>query len=137
MSRWGYKLYYSESIAIEEEGIYRSEQEARKEAVMEMQHIFKLDKERQVPFILQIVCFSDTCPPLGLEMERYSRKEAEEYGTGEYLSFGELKSLAKDKYSEGGDGIYECWDQRTFDEYVKMFGPVSRNKADQLVTLRC
>ena len=136
MTKWGYKLFSFGNLAIKKESIYLSEQEARKEAVKEMCRLFALDKDRQEPFFLQTVCFSDIYPiypPLGLEKERYSRKEAEEFGTGENLSFGELKSIAKDKYNEGGDGVYECWDQRTFDDYVSMFGPISRKTAEHLI----
>ena len=130
MTKWGYRIFSFGSLVLKKDGIYLSEQEARKEGVKAVCGMYTGVGEWQEPFELQTVCYSDMCPPLGLEKERYSRKEAEEYGTGENLSFGELKSLAKDKYSEGGDGIYECWDQKMFDDYVQMFGPISRAKAD-------
>ena len=133
MTKWGYRIFSFGSLVVKKDGIYLSEQEARKEAVKEMCRMFAPDKDREEPFFLQTVCFSDICPPLGLEKERYSRKETEEYGTGENLSFGELKSIAKDKYNEGGDGVYECWDQKTFDDYVQMFGPVSRKTVRHII----
>lgn len=45
------------------------------------------------------------------------------------LSYEELIKYAKEHYTKGGDGIYECWDQRTFDDYVKMFGPITKRIA--------
>lgn len=130
MTKWGYRIFSFGSLIVKKDDIYLSEQEARKDGVKEIHRMYAGVGEWQEPFELQTVCYSDMCPPLGLEKERYSRKEAEEYGTGENLSFGELKSIAKDKYNEGGDGIYECWDQKMFDDYVQMFGPISRAKAD-------
>ena len=45
------------------------------------------------------------------------------------LSYEELMDLARANYSKGGDTVYECWDRRTFDEYVKEFGPITKSKA--------
>lgn len=45
------------------------------------------------------------------------------------LTYDELMKLAIENYSNGGDSTYECWDQRTFDDYVKQFGPITRAKA--------
>lgn len=52
------------------------------------------------------------------------------------VTFEELQKLALKHYNEGGDGIVECWDQNTFDEYVRMFGPISKRAAMRLVLLR-
>lgn len=41
------------------------------------------------------------------------------------LTYNELMELAKEFYNEGGDGIYECWDERTYNEYVQEFGPIT------------
>ena len=45
------------------------------------------------------------------------------------LSYGELIALAKAHYSEGGDGIFECWDERDFDRYVAEFGGITEEIA--------
>lgn len=45
------------------------------------------------------------------------------------MSYDELMAFALAHYNEGGDGVYECWDKRTYDEYVAEFGPVTKSKA--------
>lgn len=45
------------------------------------------------------------------------------------LSYQEFMSLSKQYYNKGGDGYYECWDEQTFNEYVKMFGDITKSKA--------
>lgn len=45
------------------------------------------------------------------------------------LTYEELIEYAKKHYNRGGDGIYECWDKRTFDEYVEQFGPITKRVA--------
>lgn len=45
------------------------------------------------------------------------------------MSYDELMAFALAHYSEGGDGVYECWDKRTYDEYVAEFGPITKSKA--------
>lgn len=45
------------------------------------------------------------------------------------MSYEELMTFALQYYNEGGDGVYECWDKRTFDEYVAEFGPITKRKA--------
>lgn len=45
------------------------------------------------------------------------------------MTYGELIEYAKAHYNKGGDDIYECWDERTFDEYVSMFGTITKSKA--------
>lgn len=52
------------------------------------------------------------------------------------LTFSELIKLAQRHYSEGGDGIVECWDENTFNSYISMFGPITRKTALQLIGLR-
>lgn len=51
------------------------------------------------------------------------------------LSFDEFMALANENYSNGGDSIVECWDERTFNEYVSMFGPVTKGKAMKMFKL--
>ena len=41
------------------------------------------------------------------------------------MTYEELMALAFKHYNEGGDGVYECWDRQTFDEYVAMFGEIT------------
>lgn len=45
------------------------------------------------------------------------------------LSYKELIDYAKAHYTKGGDGVYECWDERTYNEYVELFGPITKRKA--------
>ena len=45
------------------------------------------------------------------------------------LSYEELIEYARQHYNKGGDGIYECWDQNTYNEYVSMFGPITKRKS--------
>lgn len=45
------------------------------------------------------------------------------------LTYEELIEYAKQHYNKGGDGIYECWDERTFNEYVEMFGGITKRDA--------
>lgn len=135
MSRWGYKISVSGKIVASQGNDFPTEQTAREGAVKKMRALLQNGMKKE-PFVVQVICFSNVCSPLSMEEERYSMKEVEDFGTGEYISFGELKTLAKEKYAEGGDGIYECWDQRTFDDYVRMFGPMSRSRADQLIKLQ-
>jgi hypothetical protein len=47
-----------------------------------------------------------------------------------YLTYKELIDLSLKYYTYGGDCIYECWDERVFNEYVKEFGNIT--KADAL-----
>ena len=48
------------------------------------------------------------------------------------LTYDELMKLALENYSKGGDGIYECWDEQTYNDYVKEFGPITKTKARQM-----
>lgn len=52
-----------------------------------------------------------------------------------YITYDELMKLAMRHYNEGGDAIYECWDQRTFDDYVAMFGPMTKAQALRMFTV--
>ena len=45
------------------------------------------------------------------------------------MTYEELMALALKHYNEGGDGVYECWDRRTFDEYVSIHGKITREDA--------
>lgn len=45
------------------------------------------------------------------------------------MTYEELMALALKYYNEGGDGVYECWDRQTFDEYVAEFGEITREDA--------
>lgn len=50
------------------------------------------------------------------------------------LTYEELIALAQEHYTEGGDGVVECWESYQFDDYVKEFGPMTR--ADALALFR-
>ncbi len=45
------------------------------------------------------------------------------------LNWKEFYKLALRNYENGGDGIVECWDENTFNEYVKEFGPITEKVA--------
>ena len=45
------------------------------------------------------------------------------------LTWKELYKLALRNYETGGDGIVECWDENTFNEYVAEFGPITEKIA--------
>ena len=51
------------------------------------------------------------------------------------LSYQELMALAKKNYNRGGDSIFECWDENTFSEYVRLFGDITESKAKQMFKL--
>ena len=48
---------------------------------------------------------------------------------GKALTYDEFISLAKENYHKGGDVAVECWDRSQFDEYVNLFGAVTKTKA--------
>ncbi len=48
---------------------------------------------------------------------------------GKALTYEEFIALAKENYTKGGDVAVECWERYQFDEYVKMFGAVTKTKA--------
>ena len=54
------------------------------------------------------------------------RKEAKEMKA---LTWKEFYKLALRNYENGGDGIVECWDENTFNEYVSEFGPITEKVA--------
>ena len=45
------------------------------------------------------------------------------------MNYEELIAFALEHYNEGGDGVYECWDRRTYEEYIAEFGPITKSKA--------
>ena len=45
------------------------------------------------------------------------------------LNWKEFYKLALRNYENGGDGIVECWDENTFNEYVNEFGPITEKVA--------
>lgn len=47
----------------------------------------------------------------------------------EALSYEEFIALARKHYTRGGDVAVECWEKDQFEEYVRMFGPVTGAKA--------
>ena len=48
------------------------------------------------------------------------------------MPYEEFIALAKENYNKGGDVAVECWEKYQFDEYVEMFGPVTKTKAMQM-----
>jgi len=51
------------------------------------------------------------------------------------LTYDELMALALKHYSKGGDNFYECWNEKTFDEYTREFGPMTKEKALEMFRL--
>ena len=51
------------------------------------------------------------------------------------LSYAELIEYARKHYANGGDGVFECWDERMFDDYVKEFGAITKSKALKIFRL--
>lgn len=45
------------------------------------------------------------------------------------MTYEELMALALKHYNQGGDGVYECWDRQTFDEYVAEHGEITHKDA--------
>lgn len=45
------------------------------------------------------------------------------------LTWKEFYKLALKNYENGGDGIVECWDESTFNEYVAEFGLITEKVA--------
>ncbi len=45
------------------------------------------------------------------------------------LSYEEFIALARKHYTRGGDVAVECWEKDQFEEYVRMFGPVTEARA--------
>ena len=52
------------------------------------------------------------------------------------MTYKELKAFALEHYNEGGDGVYECWDERTFNEYVAEFGEITEEKAMAMLEVK-
>lgn len=48
------------------------------------------------------------------------------------LTWKEFYKLALRNYENGGDGIVECWDENTFNEYVTEFGPITEKVAHSM-----
>jgi len=48
------------------------------------------------------------------------------------LTYEEFITLAKENYTKGGDVAVECWERYQFEDYVKLFGPVTKTKALQM-----
>lgn len=48
------------------------------------------------------------------------------------LTYDEFMEYAKQHYTKGGDGFYECWDEKTFAEYVDQFGVITKRRALQM-----
>lgn len=45
------------------------------------------------------------------------------------MTYKEFIEYALQHYTKGGDGFYECWDERTFNEYVSEFGSITKRQA--------
>lgn len=45
------------------------------------------------------------------------------------LTYEELMKLALEFYEEGGDCVYECWDEKVFKEDCELCGPMTVERA--------
>lgn len=51
---------------------------------------------------------------------------------GNKMTYEEFMAYAKQHYNKGGDSFYECWDERTFNEYTQLFGSITKRMALQM-----
>lgn len=51
------------------------------------------------------------------------------------LTYTDFMKLSLDYYEKGGDGYFECWDEKQFNEYVAEFGPITKKKALEMFKL--
>ena len=51
------------------------------------------------------------------------------------LTYDELIEYARKHYNKGGDSVYECWDENTYNYYVKEFGPITKTGALKMFKL--
>ena len=49
------------------------------------------------------------------------------------MNYQEFMAYAKKNYNNGGDAIVECWDEKQFNEYVAECGPMTKERADDLM----
>ena len=133
MRNWTYKISDPDGLILSESGDINieREQDARQHAINSMLSILNAGTA-QPPLSLVLTVHGPVYRPMSMTEERYTENEIREYGKGEDLSLGELLSIAKDHYCDGGDVVYECWDQRFYDDYTAMFGPVKRADTDGL-----
>lgn len=41
--------------------------------------------------------------------------------------------MARENYAKGGDVVVECWEKYQFEDYVKLFGSVTKARALQML----
>ena len=46
-----------------------------------------------------------------------------------YLTYNEFMELAMQNYNKGGDEYVECMDEAYFNEYVSLFGRITKTRA--------
>ena len=51
------------------------------------------------------------------------------------MTYEEFMDYAKAHYCKGGDTVCECWDRRDFNEYVELFGPMTKRAALEMFRL--
>ena len=49
------------------------------------------------------------------------------------LTYQQFIDYCKTKYTAGGDTYVECWDEKTFNEWVAQFGAMTKKRAQQLI----
>ena len=48
------------------------------------------------------------------------------------MTYKEFKAFGKANYCNGGDVIFECWEESDFNEYVNEFGEMTKENAENL-----
>ena len=61
--------------------------------------------------------------------------EAPPEDDGVPITYEELIEFAKENYTKGGDSVYECWDEQTFNTYVEEFGPITKKSAFEMFNM--
>lgn len=51
------------------------------------------------------------------------------------MTYEELIQWGMAHYCEGGDVFVECWSESDYDEYVKMFGPMTKQVAADMAQM--
>lgn len=139
MPYWTYTIKdSSKGTVAENTSTFQCEKDARFSAVQDMKSLLASVKKKDpavegvsLPFFLTLTVHSPAFSSV-MGTERYSAEEVTGYGKGKVLSFGELLTIAKENYAEGGDTVYECWNQSFFDDYVREAGPVYRKDVKSL-----
>lgn len=51
------------------------------------------------------------------------------------ITYEEFQAIGKKYYNQGGSYIVECWEKYQFDDYCKMFGPMTERDVLNMINL--